>query len=180
MFVGGRRSDTSYLPFLFWSHSRHRSAKMRLPTVCVANNLIKSSDIFGTTILYRIYRIFDIFGNSTWRSPPSWMPTLTEFGTFAHVGSCLSSTPNLVQIIFTQSGDIDIFRKSRWQPPPSLIFTLNEFGTFRHARMVWLPSCTKFGYYVLWSPRTTAHFIPDVRLVTSREFTSGFDFYPPG
>ena len=50
------------------------------------------------------------------------------------------------------------FWNSRWRPPPSSIFRLCEFG-----------QCSSH-----WDQHTYA---PDVHLMTSRELTSGFDFW---
>jgi len=56
--------------------------------------------------------------------------------------------------------NLAFFRNSRRRPPPSWIFKLGEFGTFRHVHSV----------------------VPDIHLMinTSRELTSGFDFWLSG
>ena len=71
------------------------------------------------------------------------------------------------------------FRNSRWRPRPSWIFRLCEFGyssvlTVRYLCSVpnWVKICT--GY---WDRHTYAS---DVHLMTSRELTSGFDFWSRG
>ena len=60
--------------------------------------------------------------------------------------------------------------------PPSWIFTTSEFGTFWHNGRLMLKLCIKFGSNVSYYHLYCRPFIPVVRLMTSRELTSGFDF----
>jgi len=60
-----------------------------------------------------------------------------------------------------------------------LFFKLSEFGTFRHVSNVVLELCTKFGL-ICYSHRDRRPFVPDIHLMTSRELTSGFDFWSRG
>jgi len=80
---------------------------------------------------------------------------------------------------FIQFGVIDIFRNPRRRPPPSWIFKSCKFGTFRHVSVV--PELyIKFGSNICdsyWDQHTYA---PDIHLMTSRELTSGFDFWSAG
>ena len=74
-----------------------------------------------------------------------------------------------------QLGVIDIFRNQRQRPPLSSIFKSCTFGTFRHVNSVVL--YIKFGSnicYSHWDQHTYAH------LMTSRELTSGFEFWSGG
>jgi len=59
---------------------------------------------------------------------------------------------------------------------PSWIFTTSEFGTFWHNGRLMLKLCIKFGSNVSYNHLYCRPFIPVVRLMTSRELTSGFDF----
>ena len=89
-------------------------------------------------------------------------------------------------------------RFSRWRPSPSWIFSLCLFGhsIWRQQRLslstklriytslvqsvVLFVLCTKFGpntWYNHWDRRTYAS---DLHLMTSRELTSGFDFWSRG
>ena len=85
---------------------------------------------------------------------------------------------NLVHIFLYSPELLTFFRNSRWRPPPSWIFRLCEFG---HSGLliIWYLCmlCTKFGSnicYRNWDRRT---YTSDVHLITSRELTSGFDFW---
>jgi len=78
--------------------------------------------------------------------------------------------------IFIQSENIDIFRNSIWRPPPSGIFTLSEFSTFSHDGCLFLERCTKFGSNMSHNRWERPTFVPDVRLMTSCELTSGSVF----
>jgi len=76
-----------------------------------------------------------------------------------------------------QFGVIDIFRNPRERPPPSWIFTSCTFGTFRHVNSVVLELYIKFGSNICdshWYQHTYAH------LMSSRELTSGFEFWSGG
>jgi len=79
-----------------------------------------------------------------------------------------------------QFGVIDIFRNPRRRPPPSWIFKSCTFGTFPHVNSVVLELYIKFGSNIgdsHWDQHTYAL---DVHLMTSRELTSGFDFWSGG
>jgi len=72
---------------------------------------------------------------------------------------------------------IDSFQNPRRRPPPSWIFKSCTFGIFRHVNSVVLELYIKFGSNIcdsLWDQHTYAH------LMTSRELTSGFDFWSGG
>ena len=116
-----------------------------------------------------------------WWRHANWLPV----STFGHVvisaWPCCIFPYNFVQYIFIQSKVIDIFGNSRWRPPPSWIFSLCEFGHYGVLTVhVVFVSCTKFGSnicYCHWDRRTYAS---DLHLMTSRELTSGFDFWSRG
>jgi len=81
-----------------------------------------------------------------------------------------------------QFGVIDIFRNPRWRPPPSWIFSLCEFG---HSGVL-------IGQYLCSVPNLVQisvivteidilhRYASDLNLMTSRELTSGFDFWSRG
>ena len=79
-----------------------------------------------------------------------------------------------------QFGVIDIFQNPRWRPPPSWIFKLCKFGTFRRVNSVVLELCIKFGSNICDSHWDQHIYAPDVHLMTSRELTSGFNFWSGG
>ena len=83
--------------------------------------------------------------------------------------------------IFIQSGLLTIFRNSRWRPPPSWIFSLCEFG-HSGVLIVWLVLvlCAKFGSTICYSHSDRRTYASDLHLITSRELTSGFDFWSRG
>jgi len=72
---------------------------------------------------------------------------------------------------------IDIFQNPRRRPPPSWIFKSCTIWTFRHVNSMVLELYIKFGSSICdshWYQHTYAH------LMTSRELTSGFDFWSRG
>jgi len=76
-----------------------------------------------------------------------------------------------------QFGVIDSFQNPRQRLPPSLIFKSCTFGTFRHVNSVVLELYIKFDLNICnshWDQHTYAH------LMTSRELTSGFEFWSGG
>jgi len=76
-----------------------------------------------------------------------------------------------------QFGVIDICRNPRQRPPPSWIFMSCTFGTFRHVDSVVLELYIKFCSNICeshWDQHTYAH------VMTSRELTSGFEFWSGG
>jgi len=83
------------------------------------------------------------------------------------------------KISFSSPKLLTFFRNSRWQPPPSWIFSLCEFG---HSRVliVWyvcsVPNLVQISVSH-WDRRTYAS---DLHLITSRELTSGFEFWSRG
>jgi len=79
-----------------------------------------------------------------------------------------------------QFGVIDIFRNPRWRPPPYWIFKSCKFVTFRHVNTVVLELYIKFGSNICYSHWDQHTHAPDVHLMTSRELTSGFDFWSRG
>ena len=103
--------------------------------------------------------------------------------TFGHVSSLHgrdASSTTFCANSSIQFGVIDIFRNPIWRPPPPWIFKSCKFGTFRHVSSVVLELYIKFGsniYDSHWDRCTyTSHF----HLMTSRELTSGFDFWSRG
>jgi len=75
---------------------------------------------------------------------------------------------------------IDIFQNPRRRPPSSWIFKWCTFGTFPQVNSVVLELYIKFGSNICdghWDQHTYAL---DVHLMTSRELTSGFEFWSRG
>ena len=83
------------------------------------------------------------------------------------------------KISLSSSKLLTFFRNSRWRPP-SWIFILCEFG-HSGVLIVWylcsVPNVVKYVLYSHWDRRTYAS---DLHLMTSRELTSGFDFWSRG
>ena len=84
--------------------------------------------------------------------------------------------------IFIQSGVIVIFfRNSRWRLPPSCIFSLCEFG-HSGVLVVWYlcsaPNLVQISVIVTDRDRRT--YASDLHLMTSRELTSGINFWSRG
>ena len=88
--------------------------------------------------------------------------------------------------ICIQSRVIDIFRNPRRRPPPSWIFKSCKFGTFvtyymgRCTTATVLELYIKFGSNIRDSHWDQHTYAPDIHLMTSRELTSGFDFWSAG
>ena len=80
------------------------------------------------------------------------------------------SSPNL----------LTFFRNSRWRPPPSWIFSLCEF-CHSGVLIVWhlcsVPNLVQISVIVT---EIDAHNASDLHLMTSRELTSGFNFWSRG
>jgi len=86
----------------------------------------------------------------------------------------------MVHISLSSPELLTFFRNWRWRPPPSWTFKSCTFGTFRHVNSVVLGLYIKFGSNICdshWGQHTYAL---DVHLMTSRELTSGFDFWSRG
>jgi len=88
--------------------------------------------------------------------------------------------PNFCANSSIQFGVIDIFRNLRWRPLPFWIFKSCKFGTFRHVNSVVLELCIKVGSNICDSHWDQHTYAPDIHLMTSRELTSGFDFWSAG
>jgi len=85
-----------------------------------------------------------------------------------------------MQDIFIQSVVIDIFPKFKMAATAILDFQFMWIWPFRRVDSVVFVLCTKFCsniYYSYWDRRKYA---ADLRLVTSRELTFGFDFWSRG
>jgi len=84
--------------------------------------------------------------------------------------------------IFIQSGFIDIFPKFKMAAAAILDFQVMWIWPFRHVDSVVFVLCTKFGsnIYYYHSDRRTYPSDSDIHLMTSRELTSGFDFWSCG
>ena len=80
-----------------------------------------------------------------------------------------------------QFGVIDIFRNTRRRPPPSWIFNLCEFGhsgVLIGQYLCSVPNLVQLQIYVIVTEIDIRHtYASDLNLMTSRELTSGFDFW---
>ena len=82
-----------------------------------------------------------------------------------------------MQNIFIQSKVIDIFPKFKMAAAAMLDFELIWIWPFRRVDGVVFVFCTKFGSNICYSHRDRRTFASDLHLMTSRELTSGFDFW---
>jgi len=98
-------------------------------------------------------------------------------GTWSSPHSRDASSHKIGAGIFVQSGVIDIFPKFKMAAAAILDFQVMWIWLFRRADSVVFVFCTKFGSnicYSQWDRRTNAS---EIHLMTSREITSGFDFW---
>ena len=109
---------------------------------------------------------------------------LTSGFDFGHV--VISASPwcifpyNLMQNIFIQSKVIDIFPKFKMAAAAILDFQFVWIWPFRRSGRVVFVFCTKFGSNICYSHWDRRTFATDLHLMTSRELTSGFDFWSRG
>ena len=82
--------------------------------------------------------------------------------------------------IFIQSGVIDIFLKSKMAATAILDFQVMWIWPFRRVGSVVFVFCTKFGSNICYSHWDRRTYPSDIHLMTSRELTSGFDFWSRG
>jgi len=82
--------------------------------------------------------------------------------------------------IFIQSGVIDIFLKFKMAAAAILDFQVKWISTLHHVYIVVLELCTNFSSNICYSHWNRRHFVSDIHLMTSRELTSGFDFWSCG
>jgi len=85
---------------------------------------------------------------------------------------------NLMQDICIQSTVIDIFPKFKMATAAILDFHFMWIWPFRRFGSSFV-FCTKFGSYICYSRWDRRTYALDVYLMTSRELTSGFDFWLP-
>ena len=79
-----------------------------------------------------------------------------------------------------QFGIIDFFLNPRWRLPPSWIFKSCKFNTFHHVNSVVLWLYIRFGSNICYSHWDRHTYAPGIHLMTSRELTSGFNFWLRG
>ena len=81
--------------------------------------------------------------------------------------------------IFIQSGAINIFPKFKMAAAAILDFQVQvmRIWPFRRVGSVVFVICTKFGSIICYSHWDRRTYAPDVHLMTSREFTSNFNFW---
>jgi len=82
--------------------------------------------------------------------------------------------------IFIQSGVIDNFPKSRMAAAAILDFQFMWIWPFRRVDSVVFVVCTKFGSNICYSHWDRRTYVSDFHLMTTRELTSGFDFWSHG
>ena len=72
---------------------------------------------------------------------------------------------------------LTFFRNLRWRPPPSWIFSLCEFGHCGVLVVWYLCSVPNLVQICVIVTEIDAHYVSDIHLMTSRELTSGFEFW---
>ena len=82
-----------------------------------------------------------------------------------------------MQDIFVQSKVIDIFPKFKMEADAILDFQFMWIWPFRRAGSVLFVYCTKFVSNICYSHWDRRTYASDLHLMTSRELTSGFDFW---
>jgi len=82
--------------------------------------------------------------------------------------------------IFIQSGVIVIFPKFKMAAAAILDFQIMWIWPFRRVDSVAFVFCTKFGSNICYSHWDRRTYDEDLHLMTSRELTSGFDFWSRG
>ena len=82
--------------------------------------------------------------------------------------------------ICIQSGVIDIFPKFKMAAAAIMDFQLMWIWPFRRVDSVVFVFCAKFGSNICYSHWVRRTFASDLHLMTSRELTSGFDFWSRG
>ena len=87
---------------------------------------------------------------------------------------------NLMQDVFIQYKVIDIFPKFKMAAVAILVFQFMWIWPFRRVDRAVLVFCTKFGSNICYSHRDRRTCASDLHLITSRELTSGFDFWSRG
>ena len=76
--------------------------------------------------------------------------------------------------ICMQSDDTDTVRRSIWRPTTCWILIISEFAALHYYSRLVLELPTEFRSAISYT------IVPDVRLITLREFASGFDFWTRG
>ena len=84
---------------------------------------------------------------------------------------------NLMQDIFIQSKVTDIFRKLKMAAAAVLDCQFMWIWPFRRVDSAVFVYCAKFGSNICYSHWDRRTFASDLHLMTSRELTSGFDFF---
>jgi len=118
--------------------------------------------------------------NPRWRPPPSWSFGYVNFTILAWSpphGRDASSHKIWCRYLYIQS-KVDIFPKSKMAAASTLDFQFMWIWLFRRVGSVVLVLCTKFCSNICHSHWRT--YPPDLHLMTSRELTSGFDFWSRG
>jgi len=104
-----------------------------------------------------------------------------DFWSRGHLRMAVMHLPiNVGADIFISSGVIGIFLKFKMAAAAILDFQVSWISPFWHVDSVVFVLCTKFGSnigYSHWDRRT---YPSDLRLMTSRELTFGFDFWSRG
>ena len=115
-----------------------------------------------------------------WWRHANWLPV----STFGHV--VISESPwwifpyNLMQDIFIQFKVIDIFPKFKMAAAAILDFQFVWIWPFLSVGSAVFVFCTKFGSNICYSHWDRHIYDSNLHLMTSRELTSGFDFWSRG
>jgi len=91
-----------------------------------------------------------------------------------------ASSYKIKKDIFIQSGVIDIFPKFKMAAAAILNFQAMWIWPFRHVNSVVFVFCTKFGSNICYSHWDRCTYPSNLQVMTSRELTSGFDFWSRG
>jgi len=105
-----------------------------------------------------------------------------DFWSAGHLRMAVVHLPmNIGVDICIQFRVIDISLKFKMAAPPSWIFSLYKFlHTSKHINVVGFMLCAKFGSNNCYSHWDRRKYASDIHLMTSREFTSGFNFWSRG
>ena len=87
---------------------------------------------------------------------------------------------NLMRDIFIQSKVVDIFTKFKMAAAAILNFQFMWIWPFRRVGSVVFVFCIKFGSNICYSHWDRHQYASNLHLMTSRELTSGFDFWSRG
>ena len=103
-----------------------------------------------------------------------------DFWSRGHLRVVVMHFPILMQDTFIQSKVINIFPKFKMAAAAILDFQFMWIWPFRRVDSVVFVFCTKFGSNICYSHWDRHTYASDLHLMTSRELTSGFDYWSRG